>query len=76
VVRLTSPNGGEILRPGSTWNIGWSFETLRPAAKTKLLYSTNGGTTWNLIKTFKGDPSATNANYGCIVPNISSKNVR
>jgi len=65
VLRLTSPNGGEALKSGSTWNIGWrSFKTIRPVAKTKLLYSTNGGTTWNLIKTFMGDPGATTAIAG------------
>jgi beta propeller repeat protein len=72
VLRITSPNGGEALRPGSAWSIGWkSFETTRPVANTKLLYTTNG-TTYNLIKTFKGDPGANNAGYSWRVPNVSS----
>jgi hypothetical protein len=72
-LRITSPNGGEVLRQGSAWSIGWkSFETIRPVAKTKLLYSTNGGTTYNLIKTFTGDPGATNVSYSWTVPNVSS----
>jgi len=73
VLRVTSPNGGEVLRPGSTWTIGWkSFETIRPVAKTKLLYTTNRGTTWKLIKTFKGDPGATEAIYSWTAPAVSS----
>ena len=73
VLRITSPNGGEVLRPGSTWNIGWkSFETIRPVAKTKLLYTTNRGTTYKLIKTFIGNPGATTASYSWRVPNVLS----
>jgi hypothetical protein len=73
VARIKSPNGGEVLRAGSTWNIKWEdFETIRPVAKTKLLYITNGGNTWNLIKTFKGDPGSTGASYSWTVPNVSS----
>jgi hypothetical protein len=73
VARITSPNGGEVLSTGSTWNIKWEdFETIRPVAKTKLFYSTNGGNTWNLIKTLKGDPGLIGASYSWTVPSVSS----
>jgi hypothetical protein len=71
VLRITSPNGGEVLKSGSTWNIGWkSFETIRPVAKTVLKITTNPlGTRWNAIKTLTGNPG----NYSWKVPNVSSK---
>jgi hypothetical protein len=71
VLRITSPNGGEVLKSGSTWNIGWkSFETIRPVAKTVLKITTNPlGNRWNAIKKLPGNPG----NYSWKVPNVSSK---
>lgn len=47
VVRLTAPNGGENLVPGTFWNIGWTTAaTSAPVARVEIYYSVNGGTTW------------------------------
>jgi hypothetical protein len=69
VLRITSPNGGETLTSGDTSTIQWTtYKIIRPVAKTKLMYTTNRGTTWNLIKTLTGNPG----NYSWTVPNVSS----
>jgi hypothetical protein len=44
-------------------------------AKTKLFYTIDGST-WNLIKTFKGDPGANGATYSWTVPAVSSTNCK
>jgi hypothetical protein len=68
VVRVTSPNGGETLKTGSTWTIRWvSHETIRPVAKTVLKYTTDG-TAWKTIKTLTGNPGI----YSWTVPPVSS----
>ncbi len=67
VVEVTSPNGGEILTPGSTHSIEWTAnETKRPVAKVKLLYTNNGGSTWNKIETLEGAPGF----YDWAVPDV------
>ena len=46
VVKLTSPNGGEVLQPGP-FDIAWEiYETIRDVTKVQLSYTTNGGITW------------------------------
>ena len=68
LLRVTSPNGGEILTSGNKWTIKWlAYKTVKPVAKTKLQYTTNG-TTWNPIKTLIGNPGS----YSWKVPNVSS----
>uniref|UniRef100_A0A7V5XHW2 M23ase beta-sheet core domain-containing protein n=1 Tax=Thermodesulfobacterium geofontis TaxID=1295609 RepID=A0A7V5XHW2_9BACT len=55
VVKVTSPNGGERLKSGSTYTITWrTNQTIRPVAKVSLSYTTDGGATWRGIKTFTG----------------------
>ncbi len=58
VVRLISPNGGNILRSGEAYRITWAtLETKTPVTKVKLYYTKDGGTTWLSIKgTPPGNP--------------------
>ena len=57
VMRLDSPNGGESLTSGATATIRWTTNaTVRPVAKTKVLYSINGGSSWKAITTLNGNP--------------------
>jgi hypothetical protein len=44
---LTSPNGGETWRSMNSHNITWDASTV--ASNVKIEYSTNNGSTWNLI---------------------------
>jgi hypothetical protein len=71
VVNVTSPNGGESWksRDGGypiTWVTGG---TIRPVATTKLYYTMNGGTTWNLIATLSGNPGS----YTWYIPQVNVK---
>ena len=53
VVKVNTPNGGESLTIGSTYNITWTTNhTIRPVNKVILQYSTDGGSTWKGIKTY------------------------
>ena len=68
VLRVTSPDGGENLRSGSTATIRCvAHGTIAPVSKTKLQYTTDG-TTWNLIKTLTGNPGS----YDWKIPTASS----
>ena len=63
VVKVTSPDGGEVLHPGEPWPITWrTNQTIRPVASVKLYYSINGGASWKPIQT--------------VVPNVSSSNCK
>jgi|GEM_PF-1169931 len=54
VIKLTSPNGGEVFKPGTTWTIQWETqESLGPLKRVELFYSTNGGKSWKGIKNGK-----------------------
>ncbi len=46
-VTVTSPNGGEYWRIGTTQNITWTSVNVN---KVKIEYSTNGGTNWVIIQ--------------------------
>ena len=52
VVKLTSPNGGPPpLKSGLSYPITWTlYDTAKPITKVQLLYTLDGGTTWNSIK--------------------------
>jgi len=57
VVTVMRPNGGETLTSGSTYRIEWEpYGTKKPVARVKLLYTKNGGRTWNRIQALEGDP--------------------
>jgi hypothetical protein len=54
VIKLTSPNGGEVFKPGTTWTIQWETqESLGPLKRVELFYSTNGGKSWKRVKNGK-----------------------
>ncbi len=60
VVKVTSPNGGENWKVGSTHAITWTTNgTKNPVAKVKLFYTTGGGI-WKLIRTVVGNPGTSN----------------
>jgi hypothetical protein len=55
VVKLLSPNGGEVLESGLPHPIQWEInETKDPVTTVKLYYSMDGGATWSLITTLDG----------------------
>jgi hypothetical protein len=60
VVSLTSPNGGETLKSGTTHNIAWDiYKTRTKLARIMLCYTTNDGKTWGKIKNIKGSDPGT-----------------
>jgi hypothetical protein len=66
---LTSPNGGEILKPGSVHNITWeTYGTGKPVGTTKLFFTQDGGTTWAAISTLAGNPGT----YPWTFPSVAS----
>jgi fibronectin type 3 domain-containing protein len=73
VVQVTAPIKGETLKSGNIYTIRWTTNaTNSPVTKVKLLYTTNGGSTWNLIDTLTSNPGS----YNWKVPIISSNNCR
>jgi hypothetical protein len=67
VVKLTSPDGGEILKSGGTHIITWTInETKRELQKLTLSYTQNGGKKWEKIKTELADPGY----YYWLVPDV------
>jgi hypothetical protein len=73
VVKLTSPDGGEVLTSGTPHTITWTNNaTKNPVASVKLVYTTNGGTTWILIDTPTGNPGS----YEWTVPDVTSSSCK
>jgi hypothetical protein len=72
VVKLISPNGGDILTSGIQHTITWATNaTVEPVAAVELYYTVNGGTTWKLIPaTITGNPG----NYSW-TPTVSQKKI-
>jgi len=64
-VTLTSPNGGDLLESGGTFDITWNPPY--NAGDYDLYYSLNGGDTWNLIEQY-----VTGTNYLWNVPILPS----
>jgi hypothetical protein len=60
-VKLLSPNGGEAIPSGSTYNITW--ESIPEAVSFKIMYSMDNGITWKLI-----DSGIIGASYEWTVP--------
>jgi hypothetical protein len=58
VVKLTSPNGGDLVPSEGTWPITWTTNgTKKDVASVKLTYTLDNGVTWKPITTIKGgDP--------------------
>jgi C1A family cysteine protease len=55
VVKLNTPNGGESLTSGDSYEIKWSTNaTKNPVSKVILQYTLDGGLTWKQITTFTG----------------------
>lgn len=68
-ITITYPNGGEILNGTSTVNITWTFQQV--SNYFSLYYSTNNGSSWNLINSYYYQTSG-NGSYSWTVPNVSS----
>ncbi len=67
VVKVTSPNGGEILTSGDPHTITWTTHgTKKEVVRVKLLYTKNGGRTWKKIDTLTGNPGS----YDWSVPDV------
>jgi hypothetical protein len=55
VVKLLTPNGGEVLESGVIHQIQWEiYGTKYPVETVRLYCSTDGGATWGLITTLDG----------------------
>ncbi|MBT7144330.1 MAG: hypothetical protein HN894_13460, partial [Bacteroidetes bacterium] len=67
-VTIDSPNGGEILTGGSSYDIIWTSD--QSITWLDLYYSTDGGMNWNLI----ADHETNDSSYAWNVPNISTTN--
>lgn len=63
---LISPNGGESITAGSTYNIKWDAQNINTI---NIDFSVNGGVNWTSITT---NADATQKNYNWIVPNTPS----
>ncbi|RYZ95372.1 MAG: T9SS type A sorting domain-containing protein, partial [Sphingobacteriaceae bacterium] len=66
-LELETPNGGETIQGGDSYDITWNSENV---TTIKIEYSTNGGTSWNTIA---GNITAANKTYTWNVPNIATK---
>src|SRR5690606_7459776 len=63
---VIQPNGGETLYAGDVQILSWSFVNVADIA---LDYSTNNGSTWNLIT---ASQPAVISNYAWTIPQIST----
>jgi hypothetical protein len=73
VIKLNTPNGGETLTSGSTYNITWTTnQTIRPVSKVILSYTLDGGVTWKAITAITGNPGT----YSWTVPTVSTSKTK
>ncbi|MEJ5350509.1 MAG: hypothetical protein WHS65_02850 [Melioribacteraceae bacterium] len=70
LIRVTSPNGGEKLTAGSSFNITWDAAGI---TNVKIEYTTNNGISWNTI--VNSTPSTGFYNWA-IVPSTASTNCK
>ena len=69
VVGLTSPNGGESLPSGGSWEITWTTNTPKtPVSSVKLYYTIDNGLTWKRIAP---DPPGDTGSYWWSVPPLT-----
>jgi ribosomal protein L30E len=74
-VRLTSPNGGEVLKSGSPWPIQWEINgTKSPVTKVNLYRTMNGGVSYVLINPTPLDGSSTSYTWTVPTPLRNKKN--
>jgi hypothetical protein len=73
VIKLNTPNGGETLTSGSTYNITWATNsTKKPVSKVILSYTLDGGVTWKAIPAITGNPGT----YSWTVPKVSTSKTK
>jgi hypothetical protein len=65
---VVSPNGGENWAVGTTQNIQWTSTNI---TNVKIEYSTNNGTSWNIIA---ASTNAAAGTYSWLIPNTPSTN--
>jgi hypothetical protein len=69
-LRLTAPNGGEVLTAGSSFHVQWATTGSVPTVKLEL--STDGGTTWTTL----ADGLSNSGMSMWTVPNVSTSQAR
>jgi hypothetical protein len=75
IVKVDSPEGGDRLRSNDTWQIRWqTHATVRPVETVRILYTKDGGATWEPIL---GSPvSPDSGTFNWTVPSISKTSNR
>ena len=69
VLTLTTPNGGEAIAAGSSYNVSWDTnDTQNPVDHVKIFCSTSGGKKkkkrkWKLMATESGDPGISTCEF-------------
>jgi exopolysaccharide biosynthesis protein len=69
VLTLTTPNGGEAIASGSSYNVSWdTYDTQNPVDHVKIFCSTAGGKKkkkrkWKLMATEPGDPGISTCEF-------------
>jgi hypothetical protein len=57
VIKLTSPNGGEVVTSGLPVWVTWSTnEVFRAVAETTVYFTVDGGSTWKIASKASGNP--------------------
>jgi hypothetical protein len=75
VIKLNTPNGGETLTSGSTYNITWATNsTKKPVSKVILSYTLDGGVTWKAITTYTGGNNP--GTHPWTVPTVSTSKTK
>ena len=67
-VEVNSPNGGEVLIVGETYQIQWTAGDDIGIYSSDIFYSTFNGATWTLIESLTGNPQT----YNWVIPNSTS----
>ena len=64
VVKLTSPDGGEIFSSGGLHDLSWiTYDTEYDVDFVKIFCSTNGGESWKLMDTVNGNPGSASCEF-------------